>query len=560
AYVSFMYTFPKVAVPSALIESVTITGVDAPVAGATPDCDVTVSATGCYKRDYSNEWIKDGVAWYDLTASKAIKTTDTFIAGHAYRVDVYMISEDGYTFYNADGSAATAGTINGNAAETDRYNATLLLFMYTFPALPEAAAPAALIESVTITDVDAPVVGATPDFDVTVSGTGCQKEDYNVDTSSDYWKDGVKWADKTTHTFLRPTDTFLAGHEYSVVVSMVSESGYTFYNADGSVATAGTIDGNAAETDKWNPSTLYLYVFFPKLPEAETPATLIESVAITGVTAPVAGQTPSYDVTVNTAGCHRQDYTNDWWKDGVSWRDMTTGETLAATETFIAGHEYRVYVHLTCEDGFIFFDTTNGVITTATINGKDVSFYQYTHPSIGFYYTFPAVAEPEPEHLFPVDFYGFAEYEGGLFYVYQGDVVTDANGLVNDPNNPADWYFCANGQAQLQYSGLAEYGGEWFYLENGKLNTARVGIVEYDGGRFMIAAGRILREVNGLIQDPNTGLWYYVAAGQVADYTGLVQYDGAWFYVTNGELATGYTGPVEYNGATFQVVNGQMVA
>ena len=74
----------------------------------------------------------------------------------------------------------------------------------------------------------------------------------------------------------------------------------------------------------------------------------------------------------------------------------------------------------------------------------------------------------------------------------------------------------------------------------------------------MIAAGRILREVNGLIQDPNTGLWYYVAAGQVADYTGLVLYDGAWFYVVNGELATGYTGPVVYDGSTFNVVNGQV--
>ncbi|MBR4726437.1 MAG: hypothetical protein IK080_00935, partial [Clostridia bacterium] len=76
----------------------------------------------------------------------------------------------------------------------------------------------------------------------------------------------------------------------------------------------------------------------------------------------------------------------------------------------------------------------------------------------------------------------------------------------------------------------------------------------------MIAAGRILREVNGLIQDPNTGLWYYVSAGQVADYTGLVMYDGAWCYVINGELALSYTGPVEYDGATFNVVGGQVVA
>ena len=116
----------------------------------------------------------------------------------------------------------------------------------------------------------------------------------------------------------------------------------------------------------------------------------------------------------------------------------------------------------------------------------------------------------------------------------------------------------AGGQVQAQYSGLAEYSGEWFYLSDGVLDTTRTGIVMYDGGRFMIALGRILREANGLVQDPNTGRWYYLAAGQTADYTGLVQYDGAWFYVIDGELAVNYTGWVSYNGSKFYVKNGML--
>ena len=75
-----------------------------------------------------------------------------------------------------------------------------------------------------------------------------------------------------------------------------------------------------------------------------------------------------------------------------------------------------------------------------------------------------------------------------------GNVVTEANGLVNDLNHSENWYYCSGGQVQLQYSGLAEYDGEWFYLESGKLDTNRVGIVGYDGGLFMVAAGRILRQ------------------------------------------------------------------
>ena len=153
---------------------------------------------------------------------------------------------------------------------------------------------------------------------------------------------------------------------------------------------------------------------------------------------------------------------------------------------------------------------------------------------------------------------GFIQYEGGLFYVTDGILDSSANGLKNNPDDPAVWYFCANGQVQQQYSGLAEYDGAWFYLSNGVLDTTSVGIVNYDGGRFMIAAGRILREVDGLIQDPNTGLWYYVAAGQVADYTGLAQYDGAWFYITDGMLAVTYTGWVNYDGSDFYVENGMV--
>ena len=50
-----------------------------------------------------------------------------------------------------------------------------------------------------------------------------------------------------------------------------------------------------------------------------------------------------------------------------------------------------------------------------------------------------------------------------------------------------------------------------------------------------------------------------MAEGQVSNYTGLVLYDGQWFYVINGRFATEYTGDVVYDGAVFYVVNGQLV-
>ena len=154
---------------------------------------------------------------------------------------------------------------------------------------------------------------------------------------------------------------------------------------------------------------------------------------------------------------------------------------------------------------------------------------------------------------------GMALYKGSLFYMANGVIATQANGLMQDPNHPEDWYFCANGQVQSGYTGLAEYDGEWFYIEEGLLNTTLAAYVPYDGGLFYVAAGRILREVNGLAQDPDGSDWYYLAEGQAqTQYTGLAEYDGEWFYVVRGKLAEYYTGPVSYDGNEFWVENGQL--
>ena len=160
---------------------------------------------------------------------------------------------------------------------------------------------------------------------------------------------------------------------------------------------------------------------------------------------------------------------------------------------------------------------------------------------------------------------GFAEYDGELFYVEDGTMQTDKNGVQIDPNSSErnlKFYFCAGGQVQKKHEGLAEYDGEWFYIKSGLVQIDMNAFVEYDGGLFAVAAGRIVGEYSGLMQDPeNTtdGDWYFFAKGQAqTQYTGLAEYDGAWFYVINGKLATSFTGMVEYDGDTFYVNNGML--
>ncbi|MBR3103604.1 MAG: hypothetical protein IKH46_07250, partial [Lachnospiraceae bacterium] len=84
----------------------------------------------------------------------------------------------------------------------------------------------------------------------------------------------------------------------------------------------------------------------------------------------------------------------------------------------------------------------------------------------------------------------FVEYDGGLFFVGAGRIMTEVNGLAMDPQG-TDWYYLANGQAQTQYTGLAQYDGEWFYVVNGKLATDYTGTVEYDGAEFNVVSGMV---------------------------------------------------------------------
>ena len=163
------------------------------------------------------------------------------------------------------------------------------------------------------------------------------------------------------------------------------------------------------------------------------------------------------------------------------------------------------------------------------------------------------------------DFEGLTEYDGAKFYVKDGEVVTDMNGLylvsgTDDETTTDDkFYFFSNGQIQSEYKGLALYDNEWFYLENGYLDTNTNGIVEHDGGKFIVAVGRIAKEANGLWQDPKDKKWYFAANGQIqTQHTGVAGYDGKLFYVIKGELAIDYKGTIKYKGVVYEVINGQL--
>ena len=546
-HVGIKYTFPRLPAASVL-DSAAAGGIDAPAIGKTPDYNATVGSNVPYeiKTDSSTSKWKNGVLWRDEDSGLGLNYTDTFLPGHRYTVivEIKTLSGIGQIFDLAEN---LKGTLNGQSAKCYRYADNRIGICYTFPRLPNA------VTSIQIVALDAPAVGKTPDYDISVSGENIRRDTI----SSSPWRNGVVWRDLTIDDTIRPTDTFQESHQYRVRISLYANDGYTFLDGNGKLLPTVKVNGQAVTTfhafDQEGKNIGIDYVF-PKLGGGVTKA---GNAVITGIVAPQAGKTPDYTASVSGEGLSwESDYTDDHsWKNGIEWYDITKGEDLYPTDTFVEGHAYRVRISLIVADGYTATEGTS-VTISGTINGNPAKSVYWKDTNIGFAYDFPAISA---EHLFPVDFYGFAPYGGGLFLVYQGDVLTEANGLVQDPNNPQTWYFCANGQAQLQYTGLAEYNGAWFYLENGICDTNRLGIVSYNGGRFVVSLGRWVQEYSGLFQDPVTKKWYFVAAGQVQDhYTGLAQYDGAWFYLIKGELAETYTGPVEYNGSTFNVVAGMV--
>jgi hypothetical protein len=100
--------------------------------------------------------------------------------------------------------------------------------------------------------------------------------------------------------------------------------------------------------------------------------TTINSIAVTGVTAPAKGAKPAYKATVALTANYTvtSAYDGGNIKNGVVWRDVTANKELKSTDTFEAGHSYSVRVYLRAKDDCGFPRPFSG---TATVNGTNAT-------------------------------------------------------------------------------------------------------------------------------------------------------------------------------------------
>ena len=166
---------------------------------------------------------------------------------------------------------------------------------------------------------------------------------------------------------------FTAGKYYKVSVDVKASDGYLFkVNRDLDPDITGNINGYSADVSRVYEQAAEEYVCLT-YNFGLCNDSVIEKIVIDNITAPMAGETPSYSLSVQGSAYKSEgDYGFDT-KNGVQWTDVTNGNTILYDYTkFIPGHTYQVKIYLHAEENYTFATTVgeNYPATTATVNGN----------------------------------------------------------------------------------------------------------------------------------------------------------------------------------------------
>ncbi len=361
-YIGITYTFEACAYN--IVTSVAVTDLNIPASGETLDF------TALPKDD---SYVINSVSWKDLTTNQNMTTGSVAVAGHKYEVEIFIRVKDGCKLkVDRDGCpdvAAKIGTYNANVISAVSDIVVGITDTYLVPDD---------ITTVTVSGIDAPVTGATPDTTATCGSGYTISEIVWVDTTGEY-KD---WVYNVTE--------FEAEREYTVQITLNTIGNYRFVMDGPYNDVSGKINNNTAIVYGSNSSTEVAIGY--EFPVTEKPApTIIPSVYVNGIDAPVVGNAPD---TEGTCG-EGYEITEIIWVD-------TTGEykdhIFGITE-FEAEREYTVQITLAVKDGYEFSSDGYYNDVTGEINMEpaiEYGTYSVTEMTIG--YEFPAVEAPAHTH------------------------------------------------------------------------------------------------------------------------------------------------------------------
>ena len=353
------------------ITTVTVSGIDAPVTGATADTEATCGSGYQITK----------IVWVDTTGEYKdyIYDVETFEPERKYTVQVTLGTIGNYRFVMDGPYNDVSGTLNGKTAKVYGSNSsTEVTIGYEFPAT-EKPAPT-IIPTVYVNGIDAPEFGKTSDTEGTCG------EGYEITE--------IVWVDSTGEykDHIVGITEFEAEREYTVQITLKVKDGYEF-SSDGYYNDV-TGEINMEPAIEYGTDSVTEMTIGYEFPATEKPApTIISSVYVNGIDAPECGKTPD---TEGTCG-EGYEITEIVWVDSTGeYKDHIVGIT-----EFEAERKYTVQITLKVKDGYEFSSDGYYNDVTGEINMEPAIEYgtdSVTEMTIG--YEFPAVTAPEHTHKY----------------------------------------------------------------------------------------------------------------------------------------------------------------
>ena len=195
-------------------------------------------------------------SWHDDTDGNWMQDDDVFTEGHLYSLDIDLNADHGYIF----DEEKTHVTINGSAEIIDFIYTQLeggILSVWTIAAEATDTLPYALIESISISDVDTtPIAGDRADMHI----------NYAWPTDGHYTVAEAFWFNYDTNEQLEPSDEFVAGMRYQIVFRVVPDDGYRFAHYTVLTINGGEVDPESGIREDGT------YAMLGSLPEEALPS------------------------------------------------------------------------------------------------------------------------------------------------------------------------------------------------------------------------------------------------------------------------------------------------
>ncbi len=344
---------------AASITSVTIDGIFEPAEGNRFD-DTAKCETDGYTIDH--------ISWYDYSNNKWMTSSDKFVEGTVYEVNVNVKADDGNSF--ADMSSVT-GTINS-------YNATIgkvtmedpeqyLNLSYKFTATKENTE----ISSVAISGLHAPVAGSKLDFS------------YN-DSSSLYNIEAFEWRNPDTDDIYSKSYIAEVNTTYQARFYLTPKEGYQFF--DNIVATVNGVKAEVYSVSGYTELEKAVVICnfnagdVVTEPETTEPATEPATVEPKETTAPIDEKSITNIGVVSVVEPEIGEKANDkaypfygspFNIQSVAWYNKTDGYMMMiGDDKFEADKTYTARVWVSVKSGYSFNNPT------ATINEKTAKVFE----------------------------------------------------------------------------------------------------------------------------------------------------------------------------------------